>query len=442
MFPTVSFRAVDQVGNESVVGYGFSVDNIAPVADLDPPNLRSSRSTVGSYVRTSSIPLGATTPSATCPTTAGWCRRCSTFARAIQDDGNRAAGPSCRRSRRSTRKDQRLRPRRRDAAAGGRHRRRRDVRRINPLLVPTTAAADQNNQVLKIRLGAVQPAGIANFTPETSLPSRRRHSARAVSTRTRPSRCARSCSRHRDQLRRRPARDLVGRADRRFSLPRHQFDTLANNIGEGWACIAVETTDTQATQRVGAAAGLHQVRRDRWRSGQTPPASAGPPPACTGTYEHRHRVRDRRSGACSARSFGRRAARVLLLDRGDCCIARKRRAGAAILRPRCARRAVVVESLVKSFGATAAVAGLSLAVAPGEIYGLLGPNGAGKTTTLRMIAGLLVPTRGQRAGRGASTWRASRAAKARLGFLDRQHRPLRAPDRARGAGLLRRGCRA
>ena len=41
-----------------------------------------------------------------------------------------------------------------------------------------------------------------------------------------------------------------------------------------------------------------------------------------------------------------------------------------------------------------AVDGLSLSVAPGEVYGLLGPNGAGKTTTLRMILGLLPPTRG------------------------------------------------
>jgi sodium transport system ATP-binding protein len=41
-----------------------------------------------------------------------------------------------------------------------------------------------------------------------------------------------------------------------------------------------------------------------------------------------------------------------------------------------------------------AVAGLSLAVAAGEIVGLLGANGAGKTTTLRIIATLLKPTAG------------------------------------------------
>jgi ABC-2 type transport system ATP-binding protein len=41
-----------------------------------------------------------------------------------------------------------------------------------------------------------------------------------------------------------------------------------------------------------------------------------------------------------------------------------------------------------------AVAGVDLAVAPGEIFGFLGPNGAGKTTTLRMLATLLPPSGG------------------------------------------------
>ena len=37
---------------------------------------------------------------------------------------------------------------------------------------------------------------------------------------------------------------------------------------------------------------------------------------------------------------------------------------------------------------------LNLEIAPGEIYGLLGPNGSGKTTTLKIILGLIQPTRG------------------------------------------------
>jgi len=42
-----------------------------------------------------------------------------------------------------------------------------------------------------------------------------------------------------------------------------------------------------------------------------------------------------------------------------------------------------------------AVADLDLDILPGEVFGLLGPNGSGKTTTLKMILGLLFPTRGR-----------------------------------------------
>src|SRR3954449_8407815 len=61
---------------------------------------------------------------------------------------------------------------------------------------------------------------------------------------------------------------------------------------------------------------------------------------------------------------------------------------------------IEVEHLTKRFPlpggqSLLAVDDLSFAVVPGEVYGLLGPNGAGKTTTLRMILGLLRPTRGQ-----------------------------------------------
>jgi ABC-2 type transport system ATP-binding protein len=52
--------------------------------------------------------------------------------------------------------------------------------------------------------------------------------------------------------------------------------------------------------------------------------------------------------------------------------------------------------LVKDFGATRAVNGVSLAVPAGSIYGLLGPNGAGKTTILRMLLGIIDPSSGTR----------------------------------------------
>lgn len=56
--------------------------------------------------------------------------------------------------------------------------------------------------------------------------------------------------------------------------------------------------------------------------------------------------------------------------------------------------AIDVSNLIKRYGATVALEGISFEVQPGEIMGFLGPNGAGKTTTLRILTGLLAPTSG------------------------------------------------
>jgi ABC-2 type transport system ATP-binding protein len=55
---------------------------------------------------------------------------------------------------------------------------------------------------------------------------------------------------------------------------------------------------------------------------------------------------------------------------------------------------VEVSHLAKRFGETQAVADVSFAVKPGEIFGLLGPNGAGKTTTIRMMLDIFEPDAG------------------------------------------------
>ena len=54
-----------------------------------------------------------------------------------------------------------------------------------------------------------------------------------------------------------------------------------------------------------------------------------------------------------------------------------------------------LSGLTAAYGAVAALSGLDLAVAEGEIVTLLGANGAGKSTTLRCISGLLSPTGGE-----------------------------------------------
>nr|WP_234457705.1 ABC transporter ATP-binding protein [Corynebacterium macginleyi] len=53
-----------------------------------------------------------------------------------------------------------------------------------------------------------------------------------------------------------------------------------------------------------------------------------------------------------------------------------------------------LQGVVKRYGPTSAVNGLSLSVAHGEIFCLLGPNGAGKSTTIEMSEGFIRPTAG------------------------------------------------
>ena len=58
------------------------------------------------------------------------------------------------------------------------------------------------------------------------------------------------------------------------------------------------------------------------------------------------------------------------------------------------KNTIETHDLAKSFGRIQAVEALNLRVGRGEIYGFLGLNGAGKTTTIRMLLGMIRPTRG------------------------------------------------
>src|SRR5258707_5444232 len=52
---------------------------------------------------------------------------------------------------------------------------------------------------------------------------------------------------------------------------------------------------------------------------------------------------------------------------------------------------IALRDVAKRFGATAAVEGVTLDIADGELFTLLGPSGCGKTTLLRLIAGFYRP---------------------------------------------------
>jgi ABC-2 type transport system ATP-binding protein len=91
--------------------------------------------------------------------------------------------------------------------------------------------------------------------------------------------------------------------------------------------------------------------------------------------------------------------------------------------------AIETFELRKEYGEKVAVEGLSLQVAPGEVFGFLGPNGAGKTTSVKMMLGLVHPTSGSGTLLGVPIER--HTAREQVGFLPehfRFHEWLRADE--------------
>jgi len=78
---------------------------------------------------------------------------------------------------------------------------------------------------------------------------------------------------------------------------------------------------------------------------------------------------------------------------------------------------IETENLGKRYRDVAAVDGLSLRVAEGEIYAFLGLNGAGKTTTIRMLLGMIKPTQGSATVLGKRIRLGSREPWAGVGYL-------------------------
>ena len=79
--------------------------------------------------------------------------------------------------------------------------------------------------------------------------------------------------------------------------------------------------------------------------------------------------------------------------------------------------AIRTSGLTKRYGETVALDALDLAVEPGEAYGYLGPNGAGKTTTIRLLLGLLRPSRGRAELFGVDAWADPVAAHRRIAYV-------------------------
>jgi len=78
---------------------------------------------------------------------------------------------------------------------------------------------------------------------------------------------------------------------------------------------------------------------------------------------------------------------------------------------------IALENLTKVYSGITAVDDLNLRISEGTIFGFIGPNGAGKTTTIKMMAGILKPTRGRILINGLDIAREPSRVKMMIGFI-------------------------
>ncbi len=79
--------------------------------------------------------------------------------------------------------------------------------------------------------------------------------------------------------------------------------------------------------------------------------------------------------------------------------------------------AIVTSNLVKDYGDTRAVDGVSLTVSQGEIFGLIGPNGAGKSTLIKILTTLLPPSAGSATVAGFDVQRQAAQVRRNIGYV-------------------------
>ncbi len=84
------------------------------------------------------------------------------------------------------------------------------------------------------------------------------------------------------------------------------------------------------------------------------------------------------------------------------------------------RTVITTSNLTKKFGDFTAVDGVDIDVYHGEIFGFLGPNGSGKTTTIRMMLGLLQPTRGSVDVLGLQVDKETRRIRPQVGYMSQK----------------------
>lgn len=82
--------------------------------------------------------------------------------------------------------------------------------------------------------------------------------------------------------------------------------------------------------------------------------------------------------------------------------------------------AVAVEGLTKRFGDVLAVDDISFRIPAGKIFGFLGPNGSGKSTTLRILCGVLHPTKGSVSVNGLDVLKQTERVRQNIGYMSQR----------------------
>jgi ABC-type Na+ transport system ATPase subunit NatA len=100
---------------------------------------------------------------------------------------------------------------------------------------------------------------------------------------------------------------------------------------------------------------------------------------------------------------------------------------------------IQARGLTRYFGRKCAADGLSFDVPRGSVFAFIGRNGAGKTTTIRMLLGLLEPTRGSSSVLGHDSARLPPEVRARIGYMAEGH-PVYAWMRVSQCASFQRGC--
>ncbi|HEY2899981.1 MAG TPA: Ig-like domain-containing protein [Polyangia bacterium] len=312
VFPTLSFRAADLLGNETTVAYEIGIDNRPPLLDLDPPTVRDSKLDMGLRCSWPFDPLGNNTLIGDMPADGCMVSQVFDLRARVEDTGNVAGGlkkaPLAGVDANTVAVyvlDDTSQALTVDSDGDG------ICDAINPKLVPTTSPPTQNNQVLKVRLSPVKPAGGADYTADPSLPGALACGPGLATDPPLP-----LCSVSQPTI----VIGYAGGASAIWSVDPINaayceggaFDTFANNIGEGWACIAVAASDNNGNAGVSAPLRVWISYSQDGAHCPAPPPTASAPPDCTGRF-------DVSSGAVTATPcVSRRFAPGEICFQGDC----------------------------------------------------------------------------------------------------------------------------